>query len=66
MLSNTATVSSTTTDPNTANDSDTEPTAVQARADLSITKDDSPDPVTAGGAATPSRSPTPVLPTRRP
>ena len=50
VLSNTATVSSSTTDPNTANDSDTETTTVQARADLSITKDDSPDPVTAGGS----------------
>ena len=50
MLTNTATVSSSTTDPNTANDTDTETTTVQARADLSITKDDTPDPVTAGGA----------------
>ena len=66
VLSNTATVSSTTTDPNTANDSDTETTAVEARANLSITKDDSPDPVTAGGTSpTPSRSPMPVLPTPR-
>ena len=52
LLSNTATVSSSTTDPNAANDSDTETTAVIARADLSITKDDSVDPVTAGGALT--------------
>jgi uncharacterized repeat protein (TIGR01451 family) len=47
-LSNTATVSSATDDPNTANNADTEPTAVIARADLAVTKTDSPDPVTAG------------------
>ena len=52
VLSNTATVSSTTTDPVEGNNSDTETTAVIARADLSITKVDSPDPVTAGGVLT--------------
>ena len=35
-------------DPTTANNSATASTTVQARADLSITKGDSPDPVTAG------------------
>src|SRR5439155_413904 len=51
-LTNTATVSATTTDPTPANNSDTEPTTVQARADLSITKSDSPDPVSAGNNLT--------------
>ena len=41
VLSNTATVSSSTTDPVEGNNSDTETTAVIARADLSITKMDS-------------------------
>ena len=47
-LSNTATVSSTTTDPVPANNTATAPTAVTTSADLSITNSDSPDPVTAG------------------
>jgi uncharacterized repeat protein (TIGR01451 family) len=51
-LSNTATVSSTTPDPVSANNSATAPTAVTpaapASADLSITNSDDPDPVTAG------------------
>jgi uncharacterized repeat protein (TIGR01451 family) len=47
-LSNTATVTSDTEDPATADDSDTEPTQVITRADLSIVKTDSPDPVVAG------------------
>ncbi len=48
VISNTATVSSATTDPNPANDSDTETTTVGSAADLSVTKVDTPDPVTAG------------------
>ncbi|MBV8518369.1 MAG: ExeM/NucH family extracellular endonuclease [Acidobacteria bacterium] len=47
-LSNTATVTSATSDPNTGNESATETTAVTGSADLSVTKTDSPDPVTAG------------------
>ena len=47
-LSNTASVDSTTVDPDGANDSATETTAVIARADLSVTKSDSPDPVAGG------------------
>jgi uncharacterized repeat protein (TIGR01451 family) len=48
VISNTATASSTTTDPNAANNSWTETTTVGTAADLSVTKTDSPDPVTAG------------------
>jgi uncharacterized repeat protein (TIGR01451 family) len=48
MLSNTATVTSPVTDPNTGNNSSTATTAVVARADLAVTKSDSPDPVIAG------------------
>jgi uncharacterized repeat protein (TIGR01451 family) len=44
-LSNTATISSATADPNTANNSATETTAVNPAADLAITKADSTDPV---------------------
>jgi uncharacterized repeat protein (TIGR01451 family) len=54
-LSNTATVSSTTSDPDVNNDTDTEDTtvsAVQASADLSITKSDDVDPVDAGADLT--------------
>jgi LPXTG-site transpeptidase (sortase) family protein len=51
-LTNTATVSSDTTDPNAANDTDTEDTTVNAEADLAITKSDSPDPVLAGNTLT--------------
>src|SRR6185369_15504577 len=47
-VSNTATASSTTTDPTPANNSGTAGTTVITRADLSITKSDSADPVTAG------------------
>ena len=47
-LSNTATVSSATTDPTPANNSATAGTAINSNADLSITKTDSPDPVPAG------------------
>jgi large repetitive protein len=51
-LSNTATVSATTTDPTPGNDDATETTTVNTSADLSITKSDSPDPVPAGGNLT--------------
>jgi uncharacterized repeat protein (TIGR01451 family) len=51
-ITNTADVTSATTDTNTANNSDTETTTVQTRADLSITKTDSPDPVAAGANIT--------------
>jgi uncharacterized repeat protein (TIGR01451 family) len=47
-ITNTATVSSATTDPTPGNDSATQDTTVGVSADLSITKTDSPDPVTAG------------------
>ena len=47
MISNTATVSSTTTDPDGSNNSDTETTDVVA-VDFAVTKIDSPDPVVAG------------------
>src|SRR5207237_7364968 len=47
-LSNTATVSATTPDNNGNNNSDTETTLVATSADLSVTKTDAPDPVTAG------------------
>ncbi|MDP9329030.1 MAG: DUF11 domain-containing protein [Actinomycetota bacterium] len=51
-LSNTATVSATTTDPTPGNNSATETTTVNTSADLSITKSDSPDPVIAGNNLT--------------
>ncbi|HYC61829.1 MAG TPA: ExeM/NucH family extracellular endonuclease [Thermoanaerobaculia bacterium] len=47
-LTNTAQVTSTTTDPATGGESDTETTTVATSADLSVTKVDTPDPVTAG------------------
>src|SRR5205814_1503654 len=47
-LSNTASVTSTTTDPDTTNNSATELTAVHTRATPAITKTDNVDPVTAG------------------
>ena len=46
-LTNIATITST-TDTNATNDSSTETTTVNASADLSVNKDDTPDPVTAG------------------
>ncbi|MCG8460764.1 MAG: DUF11 domain-containing protein [Holophagales bacterium] len=49
-LSNTATVAANETDPNAANDSATEGTAVGTEANLGITKVDSADPVTTGDA----------------
>jgi uncharacterized protein len=48
VLSNTATATSTTGDPVSGNNSATATTTVNSQADLSITKSDSPDPVTAG------------------
>ncbi|MEL7060863.1 MAG: IPTL-CTERM sorting domain-containing protein [Acidobacteriota bacterium] len=51
-LSNTATVAANETDPTAGNDSATEATAVDAETDLSITKADSVDPVTAGNDLT--------------
>jgi uncharacterized repeat protein (TIGR01451 family) len=47
-LSNTATATSDTFDPCPGNNSATATTAVVARADLSVTKSDAPDPVNAG------------------
>jgi uncharacterized repeat protein (TIGR01451 family) len=47
-LSNSATVAAATTDPVSANNADTDTTAVTPVADLSLTQSDSPDPVTAG------------------
>jgi uncharacterized repeat protein (TIGR01451 family) len=47
-ISNTATVSTTTADPNPANDSAIQSTTVGASADLSVTQGDSPDPVLVG------------------
>src|SRR6185436_14172282 len=51
-LSNTATVTSDTSDPAPINNSDTELTDVETVADLSIVKGDDPDPVTAGTTLT--------------
>jgi uncharacterized repeat protein (TIGR01451 family) len=48
LLSNTAAVSSPVTDPDTNNNSATAVTAVVARADIAVTKSDSPDPAIAG------------------
>jgi uncharacterized repeat protein (TIGR01451 family) len=47
-LTATATAGSTTTDPNGANNTDTEATTVTTSADLSLTLSDAPDAVTAG------------------
>lgn len=52
QLSNTASVSSDTHDPNTANNSETELTNVITRADLQVTQTDNPDPVVAGNDLT--------------
>ena len=52
VISNTATVSSTTADGNAGNNSATATTVVNAQADLSVTLADSPDPVTAGNNLT--------------
>src|SRR5206468_3654110 len=47
-ITNRADVSSTTADSNTGNNSSTATTTVATSADVSVTKTDSPDPVTAG------------------
>ena len=52
VLSNTATVTSSTGDSNVANNSATATTTVAASADLSVTVTDSPDPVQAGSNLT--------------
>ncbi len=53
IISNMASITSTTADPNTGNDSATATTTVGAgSADLSVTKSASPDPVTAGNSLT--------------
>jgi uncharacterized repeat protein (TIGR01451 family) len=52
VITNTASVSSTTADPNPANNAATATTTVATGADLSVTKSDSPDPVVAGGNLT--------------
>jgi uncharacterized repeat protein (TIGR01451 family) len=51
-ISNTASVSSSTSDPSSANNSSTQGTTVEPRADLSITKSSSPNPVEAGADLT--------------
>ncbi len=51
-LSNTATVSSSTTDPAPGNDSDDESTTVTPVVDVSVAIDDAPDPVLAGESLT--------------
>jgi uncharacterized repeat protein (TIGR01451 family) len=51
-ITNTASVTGTETDTQPQNNTDSEPTVVQSRIDLGITKTDSPDPVTAGGQLT--------------
>ena len=48
LLSNTVTATSTTADPNAANNSATATTVVATSADLAVTKTDTPDPVNAG------------------
>jgi len=52
LISNTATVASTTTDPTSANDTASATTTVATSADLSVTKSDSVDLVTAGDGVT--------------
>jgi uncharacterized repeat protein (TIGR01451 family) len=52
VISNTASATSTTPDPVSANNTATATTTVSAGADVSVTKTDSPDPVTAGGNIT--------------
>jgi uncharacterized repeat protein (TIGR01451 family) len=52
VLSNTATIDSSTSDPDASNNSATETTTVSGQADLTLTKTDSPDPVSAGGDLT--------------
>lgn len=51
-VTNTASATTTSVDPNNANDSDAETTTVNPVADLAITKTDSPDPVSVGSNIT--------------
>ncbi|MGG5258682.1 CARDB domain-containing protein [Phycicoccus avicenniae] len=51
-LTNSATVSSATTDPTPGNNTDTHTTTVATSADVSLTKTAAPDPLTAGAPAT--------------
>ena len=51
-ISNSAVGASATTDPNSANNTGSASTTVQASADLAVTKSDSPDPVAAGANIT--------------
>jgi uncharacterized repeat protein (TIGR01451 family) len=51
-ISNSATASSATTDPTPGNNTGSATTTVQTRADLAVTKSDSPDPVNAGANLT--------------
>lgn len=51
-ITNTATVAANEFDPNTANNTDSEPTTVNAEADLAISKSDDPEPVVAGETLT--------------
>ncbi len=51
-ISNDATAATATTDPTPGNNTANATTTVQTRADLSVTKSDSPDPVTAGNNLT--------------
>jgi uncharacterized repeat protein (TIGR01451 family) len=51
-ISNTASISTTTPESSSQNDSATASTSVQPQADLAVTKSDSPDPVTAGSDLT--------------
>jgi len=51
-VSGTSSVAATESDPNAADNSATEPTAVQAQADLAVTKTDNPDPVRVGNNLT--------------
>ncbi|MBI1741721.1 DUF11 domain-containing protein [Candidatus Acetothermia bacterium] len=52
IITNNASVSSPTNDPNTGNNTDTETTTVNPVADLSIVKSDNPDPVNANSTLT--------------
>ncbi len=52
VITNTAHVTGAEADPVSANNTTTATTTVQAQADLSVTKTDSPDPVDAGGTLT--------------
>ncbi|MGB7922169.1 MAG: hypothetical protein WCF57_02870, partial [Pyrinomonadaceae bacterium] len=51
-ITNSATAASTTTDPSSGNNTGTATTTVNTQANLSVTKTDSPDPVTAGNNLT--------------